>query len=329
MPFKYPETLDPKTMRKNSIFHIVSSFGVTVLTLALGGTSALGIPIGDAFSLDDGSRNPVYDSHTYHPGNDSSQPLLNELNPTLTPEVNTDHPYPEYMNKFMQGDNYPKYYEQLLNVEPDDQVQSMVFNPEAFREVRRIGVIEFENKTRGLEKNEQAGTLVAEQMSTQLDTVGRYAVIHPKKMVEEYQMKIMTTPEKRRNSGASAAGQAPESKNASAVREKNMVVYDLPYSADKIDAVMIGAVTRYGNMFYDQNGQPSRSPAVALEFGAFLISTQTGEAIWGARFVGSQRPSITNLRFGKLRWLNKREFTQLVVSRVLKDFSEAKVTSGR
>lgn len=327
---KFSGNLDPKTMLKNSNNRPTGSLGIAVLTLALSGTSAQAIPIGDAFSLDDGSRKPVYDSHSYHPGNDSSQPLLNELNPTLTPEVNTDHPYPEYLNKFMQGDQYPKYYEQLLKVEPDDQVQSKVFDPEAFRGVRRIGVIEFENKTRGLEKDEEAGSIVAERVSTELDTVGRYAVIHPKKMVEEYQMKIMTTPESRKNSTASRAGQAPQSKTARSASERNMVVYDLPYSADKIDAVMIGAVTRYGHLFYDQQGNPSKSPAVALEFGVYLISTQTGEAIWGARFVGSQRPSITNLRFGKLRWLNKREFTQMVVSRVLKDFTEARaVTPGQ
>ena len=299
-----------------------------LMLTAVWGTSAWGIPIGDAFETDDGSRRPIYDSQTYNPTNQSYEPMLKELNPTLTPKLNVDHPYPEYLEKFMNGERYPDYYRQLLEVHPDDQVQSKVFNPEAFKGVRRIGVIQFENKTKGIDKDEKAGSLVAEQVSSELDTVGRYAVIHPKKMVEEYQMKMMTTPENRRNSGATRAGNAPQSRAAGNVSAKNMTTYDLPYSADKIDAVMIGAVTRYGNTFFDQDGKRSKSPGVALEFGAYLISTQTGEAIWGARFVGSQKPSIRNIQFGKFGWMNKREFTQMVVNKVLKDFSKSRLSSS-
>ncbi len=302
--------------------------GSLLLMTAFWGTPAFGIPIGDAFEIDDGSRRPLYDSHTYNPTNQSHEPMLKELNPTLNPKLNLDHPYPEYLEKFMQGKRYPVYYRQLLEVEPDDQVQSKVFNPEAFRGVRRIGVIHFENKTKGMDKDEEAGNLVAEHVSSELETAGRYAVIHPKKMVEEYQMKMMTTPESRRHSGATSSGSAPQPRVAGSVGMQNSTTYDLPYSADKIDAVMIGAVTRYGNTFYDQDNKPSRSPGVALEFGAYLISTQTGEAIWGARFVGSQKASIRNIQFGKFRWLNKREFTQMVVGKVLKDFSKSKISSS-
>ncbi len=303
-------------------------FGSLFLITAISGSPAFGIPIGDAFEIDDGSRRPLYDSHTYNPTNQSHEPMLKELNPTLNPKLNLDHPYPEYLEKFMKGDRYPVYYKQLLEVEPDDQVQSKVFNPEAFRGVRRIGVINFENKTKGMDKSEEAGSLVAEHVSSELETAGRYAVIHPKKMVEEYQMKMMTTPESRRKSGATTSGNSPQAMKAGNVNSQVTTTYDLPYSGDKIDAVMIGAVTRYGNTFYDQDNKPSRSPGVALEFGAYLISTKTGEAIWGARFVGSQKPSIRNIQFGKLRWLNKREFTQMVVGKVLKDFSESKITSS-
>ncbi len=303
--------------------------GSLFLMASIWGTPAFGVPIGDAFETDDGSRRPIYDSHTYNPSNQSSEPMLKELNPTLNPKLNLDHPYPEYLEKFMKGDRYPDYYRQLLDVHPKDQVQSKVFNPKAFRGVRRIGVIHFENKTKGIDKDGEAGNLVAEHVSSELDSVGQFAVIHPKKMVEEYQMKMMTTPESRRHSGATRAASAPQSRVAGNVSAQTMTTYDLPYSADKIDAVMIGAVTRYGNTFYDQEGKRSRSPGVALEFGAYLISTQTGEAIWGARFVGSQKPSIRNIQFGKLGWLNKREFTQMVVSKVLKDFSDSKLSSSR
>ncbi len=315
-------------MQTNHIPRPPLILGSLLFVTAFWGTPAFGIPIGDAFETDDGSRRPIYDSQTYNPTNQSHEPMLKELNPTLNPKLNLDHPYPEYLQKFMNGKGYPEYYRQLLEVPPDDQVQSKVFNPEEFKGVRRIGVIQFENKTQGIDKDEQAGSLVAEQVSTELDTVGQYAVIHPKKMVEEYQMKMMTTPESRRKSGATSAGNAPQSKSTSNIQAKNITTYDLPYSADKIDAVMIGAVTRYGNTFFDQDGKRSRSPGVALEFGAYLISTKTGEAIWGARFVGSQKPSIRNIRFGKFGWLNKREFTQMVVSKVLKDFSNSRVSTS-
>ena len=315
-------------MQTHRATHQSLIFGSLFLMTAFWGTPAFGIPIGDAFEIDDGSRRPLYDSHTYNPTNQSHEPMLKELNPVLNPKLNLDHPYPEYLEKFMKGKRYPDYYRQLLEVEPEDQVQSKVFNPEAFRGVRRIGVIHFENKTKGMDKDEEAGNLVAEQVSSELESAGRYAVIHPKKMVEEYQMKMMTTPESRRQSGATSSGSAPQPRVAGNLGTQNSTVYDLPYSADKIDAVMIGAVTRYGNTFYDQDNKPSRSPGVALEFGAYLISTQTGEAIWGARFVGSQKPSIRNIQFGKFRWLNKREFTQMVVGKVLKEFSESKISSS-
>jgi len=292
-------------------------------------TAAGAIPLGDAFENDDGSRRPVYESYEYNPKNDAPRGNLRETNPTLTPHLNEEHPFPEYMKKFMEGKNYPKYYSQLLDLEPVDQVQSMVFDPEAFREVRRIGVIQFENKTRGAEKDASAGNAVAEQLSQELDTVGRYAVIRPKQMVEEYRMKIMTSPEKGKSSKSEARpGEVPEAKTTTQITTQE-TVYDLPYAAEKIDAVMIGAVTRYSNTFYDQYGKPSRSPAVALEFGAYLISTQTGRALWGARFVGSQKPTLSNIQFGKLRWLNKREFTQFVIRKVLKDFSEADLVKAR
>ncbi len=280
------------------------------------------IPLGDLDQPDDGSRRPVYESYGFGTRNAAPGPALREINPTLTPNLNEEHAYPEYLKKFMEGEDYPKYYRQLLEVEPVDQIQSLVFDPKAFRKVRRIGVVHFENKTRGVERDPSAGNVLAEELSTELDSVGRYAVIRPKQMVEEYRLKIMTRPDKtvsqdqpvERGPGLSARAPAEVSSETS--------VYDLPYPADKIDAVMIGAVTRFSNTYYDQYGEPARSPAVAMEFAAYLISTRTGKAIWGARFVGSQKPSLSNVRFGKLRWLNKREYTRYVIQKVLKDFSD-------
>ena len=96
--------------------------------------------------------------------------------------------------------------------------------------------------------------------------------------------------------------------------------YDLPYSKDKFDAVLIGTVTRYTNWRKNRAGEPDRSEGAAVEFSVYLISTQTGEAIWGARFVGSQSASLANLFSAQNRWLDKQDYSREAIKKVLKDF---------
>ncbi|MFQ5481536.1 MAG: hypothetical protein ACE5ER_02155 [Nitrospinaceae bacterium] len=294
-----------------------------VLIWVLQGAAAWALPTGEAWEQKQGASGPVYETYQDNPALEGVPPLLHEMEPGLTDLTPPEHPYPEYMKKFLKGTHgFPAYYQELLEVPPVDQVQSKVFDPKAFRGIRRIGVTRFENKTKGPGKDENAGFSVAEQLWVELHTGGRYLVISPKQMVEEYRMKIITTPAQRKNSGAQ--GMPPAARQTASAIDGGPA-YDLPYSAGKMDAVLIGAVTRYSNIYYDRLGQPQQSPAVAMEFGAFLISTRTGKAIWGARFVGSQHPSLRNLKFWKLRWLSKREFTQQAVRRVLKDFSQIRL----
>jgi len=97
-------------------------------------------------------------------------------------------------------------------------------------------------------------------------------------------------------------------------------VYDLPYSNEKIDAVIIGAVTRYDDTYIDRLGKRQESLSGAVEFGAYLISTQTGDVLWGARFVGSQSASLKNLFNGKRHWLSREELAQFAIEHVLRAF---------
>lgn len=283
---------------------------ISVAGLVFAAGPAWAISTDDAFPLSQENPNPSLDAH----------PLLRIMpqeyrsqNPNLTDEINEPHPIPEYLEKFPKEGRFPKYYNQLLNIDPEGHVQSKVFDPQAFKQTRRIGVIHFENKTRGMGEDKNAGELVANQVSTELERVKELSVISPTRMLEEFQLKIVTTPDQTPDSGESPApSKEPDSKPG----------YDLPYSSDKFDAVLIGSVTRYTNVFKNQAGQPDTSKGPAVEFGAYLISTQTGEAIWGARFVGSQSVSMSNILSAQFRWMDKKHYSREAIKKVLKDFRD-------
>ena len=262
----------------------------------------------DAFPLPQQEPNPSLNAHPLH------RIAPNEYlsnNPNLTDEINEPHPIPEYLKKFPKVGRFPNYYYQLLQTDPDDQVQSKVFDPPAFKQARRIGVIFFENKTSGLGKDKNAGHLVANQFSTQLERVKELSVISPSRMLEEFQLKIVVTPDPAPDPGENPAhSKKPASEPG----------YDLPYSKDKFDAVLIGAVTRYTNWHKNRAGQPTHSEGAAVEFSVYLISTRTGEAIWGARFVGSQSVSMANIFSAQNRWLDKQNYSREAIKKVLKDF---------
>jgi hypothetical protein len=57
-----------------------------------------------------------------------------------------------------------------------------------------------------------------------------------------------------------------------------------------------------------------------LEFSAFLVDPKTEEVIWGARFVGRQRPGIQYFDQHNGRWLNKKDFSRSAMKFVLKEF---------
>lgn len=232
-------------------------------------------------------------------------------NPNLTGEINEPHPIPEYLNKFPKIGQFPKYYRQLLDIDPDDQVQSKVFDLRAFKRAKRIGVVFFENKTSGLGADKDAGHVVANQVSTELETVKKLSVVSPIRMLEEFHLKMVTTPDHTHDPGKAhtPSGQAVSKPG-----------YDLPYSKDKFDAVLIGSVTRFTNWHKNRVGQPDLNEGPAVEFSVYLISTQTGEAIWGARFVGSQSASLANIFSAQNRWLDKHNYSREAIKKVLKDF---------
>ena len=91
-------------------------------------------------------------------------------------------------------------------------------------------------------------------------------------------------------------------------------------SSDKVDAVMVGAVSKYSDRYMDRYGKIQKSIASGLEFTAFLVDPLSREVLWGARFVGSQRPGLQNFGQHGGRWLNKKDFTRSVMKFVLKEF---------
>ena len=91
-------------------------------------------------------------------------------------------------------------------------------------------------------------------------------------------------------------------------------------SRDALDAVMVGAVTKYSNQYRDRRGKIQIGVASGLEFTAFLLNPRTQEVIWGARFVGSQKAGLRNFNSNIRGWLSKEAFTRAAMKYVLKEF---------
>ena len=284
---------------------------ISVVGLVFAAGPAWAINTDDAFPQYQQNPNPSLNAH---PLQKIAPEEYRSNNPNLTNEINEPHPIPEYLSKFPKQGQFPKYYHQLLQIDPDDNVQSKVFDRRAFKQAKRIGVVFFENKTSGLGADENAGHLIANQVSTELETVKKLAVVSPIRMLEEFQLKMVATPDQAPDSGTSPA---PSSKQSI-----SKPGYDLPYSKDKFDAVLIGSVSRYTNFHKNRAGQPDTSEGAAVEFSVYLISTQTGEAIWGARFVGSQSASLSNVFSAQRLWLDKQNYSREAIKKVLKDFRD-------
>ncbi len=264
----------------------------------------------DAFPMHQENPNPSLNAHPLHKVPPAD---YRRHNPNLTDEINEPHPFPDYLKKFPRRGRFPDYYHQLLKVPPKDQVQSKIFNREAFKRIRRVGVVFFENKTTGIGKDEEAGNLVANQFSDELQTVPKLSVVSPTRMLEEFQLKMVTTPKtppETPKPGAALPAEAPKT------------MYDLPYSREKFDAVLIGTVTRYTDLMRNRAGAVDQSEGSGVAFGVYLIDTRTGEAIWGARFIGSQTGSLANIFSVKNEWLSKKDFSRHAIKKVLKDFRD-------
>jgi hypothetical protein len=293
-----------KRKKYSAVFPAILT-GIFVLTFY---TSAQAIPKDQVFKGSDDSGADVQELG-HQPMHNVIPPTDNTLHPNLTPFVNEAHPFPDYLKKFPGAENLPKHYLELIRTLPVDQVQSKIFNIKDFHRARRIGVGDFENKTAKPFKDENAGFTVANQASQELQSVGRYLVIPPRKSSEDARMKIVKTPASQKGS------LGPET-------SMDRSVASLPHSKEKIDAVMIGAVTKYMDSYVDRRGEIKKSISSGVEFGAYLINAKTGDVIWGARFVGTQTPGIRSFFQGNTHWLNKEEFSRSAMKKVLKAFHD-------
>lgn len=284
---------------------------VPAILMLVFSTSALAIPKDQFFKGSDDSGADVQELD-HQPMHNVQPPTSNTLHPNLTPFLNEGHPFPDYINKFPGQDQLPKHYLELIRTLPVDKVQSKIFNIKDFQNSRRIGVAGFENKTTKPFKDANAGFTVANQISQELQSVGRYLVIPPRKTKEDARIEIVKTP---------ASPNGDKSSGSRKVNDRS--VASLPYSNEKVDAVLIGAVTKYMDSYVNRRGEIKKSISSGVEFGAFLINAKTGDVIWGARYVGTQEPSITSFLKGKTHWLSKEELSRSAMKKVLKAFHNA------
>ena len=120
---------------------------ITIMAMA---GEILAVPLEDA--LDKGQAQNSLEMHRPW---DEAPPVHYNINPHLTDGINEPHPMPSYVKRDI--------YNQLLNIEPVNQVQSKVFNRKIFDSINRIGVLGFENKTFDFFEDRAAGKIVSQQ----------------------------------------------------------------------------------------------------------------------------------------------------------------------
>jgi len=276
-----------------SLFSISAQALLILCGLIVSKTSA--VPIGGA--LDEGqAQSPLGMNRPLDMNRswDEAPPVYYDLNPHMSDGINEPHPLPAYIKR--------DTYNQLLNIEPANQVQSKIFNQELFKRLQRIGVLDFENKTFAPFEDKSAGEVVSQQAYQELKTNKKYSNIIPPQMMEDARFKIIKTP----------------GENASQEKELNNELTLV--STDAVDAVMVGAVTKYSNQYRDRRGKIQIGIVSGIEFTAFLVNPRTQEVIWGARFVGSQKAGLRNFNSNRRGWLSKEAFTRAAMKYVLKEF---------
>jgi hypothetical protein len=218
-------------------------FFISAYPLFISGASA--IPTGDAYET---GQAEFATFPEFHPRNDMPPILHQSLNTNLNNNINEPHPIPNYIKKLSDNQPFPVYYQQLLEIDPENQIQSKVFNKEAFRLIRRIGILGFENKTTGLFKNKNAGDILAKQVSRELQSIKNYFIIPPLMAEGDARLRIVA--------------QLPiDKKNRSGPTniDNQLTIPNLPHSNNEIDAVIIGAVSKYTNSYQNQNGEQNNA----------------------------------------------------------------------
>jgi hypothetical protein len=157
-------------------------------------------------------------------------------------------------------------------------------------------------------KDEEAGHVVAKQISRELQSTKDYFIIPPLMTNEDARIRIV----------AQVPSDKAEQVESPHV-ESQPAIPVLPNPNNKVDAVMIGAVSKYMDSYQDRNGKIKKSLSGKVEFGSFLVSTRTGDVLWGARFIGSQP---TGLLSSGAKWLSKKQLSKRAMKEVLKSFRE-------
>ncbi len=243
--------------------------------------------------------------------NPNSEP---SLNPQLTDEINEPHPFPNYLRQFGAEGSFPTIYQQLLKNEPVDNVQSQVFDKAALRGVRKIFVQEFENKTYAPNRDETAGHQLTSHMYKELRNTNKFSVIaSPVDEDGNYRFKMSAdfSKAKPENLKKTAPGDNP------LLEEKDIGILD-----NDVDAVMIGAVTKFLDHYTDNQGNRRKAFSSGVEFGSYLVNAKSGKVIWGARFVVSQDQAFSGFLHS---WQSKSELARTGMKKVLKAFRKTQL----
>jgi len=281
---------------------LTGAIGSIVILLS---TNANAIPVGDAYET---GQAEFQASPEFYPRNEVPPLFHQSLHPGSNDEINEEHPIPDYIKKISKNQLFPTHYQQLIEIKPVNQIQSKIFNKQAFHSVQKIGVLDFENKTVSPFNDEEAGHVVAKQISRELQSMKDYFIIPPLMTNEDARIRIVA------QVPGNMAGQV-ESSHA----ESQPAIPVLQNPNDKVDAVMIGAVSKYMNSYQGRNGKIEKSLSSKVEFGSFLVSTRTGDVLWGARFIGAQP---TGLLSSGTKWLSKKQLSKRAMKEVLKSFRE-------
>ena len=83
-------------------------------------------------------------------------------------------------------------------------------------------------------------------------------------------------------------GDVPAPINEPLLKEKDLGIF-----SKDVDAVMIGAVTKFLDHYIDNRGSRREALSSGIEFGSYLVNAKNGKVIWGARYVVRQDPDFS------------------------------------
>lgn len=283
-------------------------------------------PIDDAFGKGHVEPSP---SISFPARNDNPGPVHRSLKGGVTDEINQPLPVPEALLR-TSDERFPWYYNDLLRLPPSNQVQSRIYNREAFEKTRSICLIEFDNKTTGAGKDERAARVVTSQISSKLRSLNKYTVEVETGGVEDAHLKIVTP-------RAGMRPSAPDSPTEPATGEAAAPLPLGPACQDgPVDAIMVGAVTRFINTYTDRHGKTREALSPSVEFGVYLIRKTPGvslsdirelnpkDVLWGARYVGSQATGLPAVAQGQFGWYSKEDLSRSAMKNILKEFEQAR-----